>query len=314
MSAHSHPDHGHGHGDDRHHVHFDDPEAVDRAETEGEALVGLVDRAIAVLAGRADADRLSVTRILDVGCGPGVATVALARRFAGASVLAADGSPAMLERAAQRVARAGLGDRVTTRLVELPDGLDTLAGDDDGTTADVIWASLVLHHVGDEVDALRRLRARLVPGGLLALVEMADPVHLLLDDAALGRPGLSDRIDAGWATWFAAMRAQLPGAVASAPYPAMLAAAGFEVVHDEILTLVLDPPLDRAGRQFAARHLGNVRERLGDPADWADVAVLDRLADENAPDSLAHRDDVGLRVTRQLYVARRGTAPGPASR
>jgi SAM-dependent methyltransferase len=165
MSAHSHPGRGHGHpGDDRHHVHFDDPEAVDRAETEGEALGGLVDRAIAVLAERADADGLAVTRILDVGCGPGVATVALARRFAGATVLAADGSPAMLERAAQRIARAGLGDRVATRPLQLPDGLDTLAGDDDGTTAEVIWASLVLHHVGDEVDAPRPTPRRSGPG------------------------------------------------------------------------------------------------------------------------------------------------------
>jgi hypothetical protein len=109
------------------------------------------------------------------------------------------------------------------------------------------------------------------------------------------------------------MRAELPGSVASAPYPAMLAAAGFELVHDEVLTLVLDPPLDGPARAFAARHLGNVRERLGDPTDPADLAVLERLADEHGPDSLAHRDDVGLRVTRQLYLARARPAPGPAS-
>jgi SAM-dependent methyltransferase len=305
MNAPQHPDHHHGdHGDDRHHVHFDDPEAVARAEQEGEALAGLVDRAITVLAARADADGLSVTRILDVGCGPGGATLALARRFTGAAVLAVDGSAVMLARTAERAAEAGLDHRVTTRQVELPDGLDTLADADGAWSADVAWASLVLHHVGDEADALRRLRARLVPGGLLALVEMADPVRLVVDDAALGRPGLSDRLDAGWANWFAGMRAALPDAVPSAPYPAMLAAAGFEVVHDEVLTLALDPPLDEPGRAFAIRHLHNARERMSDPVDAADLAALDRLADETVPDSVAHRDDIGLRVTRHLFVAR----------
>jgi len=58
-------------------------------------------------------------RILDLGCGPGVASVALAE--AGHQVTAGDHSPAMLDAAAERARRAGVADRVTTLLLDAHD-------------------------------------------------------------------------------------------------------------------------------------------------------------------------------------------------
>ena len=59
----------------------------------------------------------------------------------------------------------------------------------------MIWASMSLHHVGDEVAALRVLHEMLEPSGLLAIAEMAGPMRVLPDDLDVARPGLAGRLD-----------------------------------------------------------------------------------------------------------------------
>ena len=142
MSEHRHPDHS-----THHDLDWGSPTTGARTELEGEVLAGLVERALAVLGDLCAAGSLKVSRILDLGCGPGVFTCLLAQRFGSATILAVDGSAEMLDRAAARARRLALEQRVQTRLVELPAGLDSLG------QADVVWASMVLHHVGDEVAA-----------------------------------------------------------------------------------------------------------------------------------------------------------------
>ena len=64
--------------------------------------------------------------------------------------------------------------------------------------ADVIWASMSLHHIGDEAAALRLLGELLAPQGLLAIAEIAERaehLRMLPEDLDVGRPGLMDRID-----------------------------------------------------------------------------------------------------------------------
>jgi ubiquinone/menaquinone biosynthesis C-methylase UbiE len=67
-------------------------------------------------------------RILEVGCGPGTALVELGRAVGPAGrVVGVDLSPAMVGRAAARVAQAGLADRVVVRVADAvrlpwPDG------------------------------------------------------------------------------------------------------------------------------------------------------------------------------------------------
>ena len=268
------------------------------AEREAEVLMAFLVEATSTLADIAAADGLEVQRIVDVGSGPGVATCMLAERFPTATVLAADGSKEMLANVEARAARLGVADRVTTRLVELPAGLDDVG------TADLVWASLVLHHVGDEPAALRGLRARLGPGGLLALVEFGDPLRFLPDGADGGRPGLWDRLDAARSAWLADMRAGLPDSVESGDYRTMIEAAGFEVLVDRVVAVHLDPPLDATARRVVFDNLTRTREHVADRADPADLQALDHLLDEDAPDGILRRPDAFLHASRHLFVAR----------
>lgn len=261
----------------QHHVHFESPEQVERAVVEGEAMLGLVDDVVASLPAPAPA------RILDLGCGPGVAACALAERFPAATVVAADGSAPMLERVAGRAARLGVAGRVTTHPVELPDGIDALPG-----PFDLVWLSMALHHVGDEVGALERLRPRLRPGGTLVVIERAAAGIRFLDDG--GRPGLWDRIDAASSDWFDRMRSELHDHTPSRPYGEVVAAAGYDVVTDGDRTLTLD-----AGGAFAELQLRGIAERLQDEADPDDLAALATLVNDPA--------GLGVVATRRVVIA-----------
>jgi SAM-dependent methyltransferase len=277
---------------------FDSPEAAAAIELEGEVLIGFVHGAASVLAALCDRFGLDVRRVLDLGSGPGVGTCALAERFGAATVIAADGSTAMLDRAAARAERLALAHRIEVRRAELATDLGTLG------RADLVWASMSLHHVGDELVALREVHGLLEPSGLVALVERHAPTRVVPDSVDLGRPGIWDRLDAAWAGWFTDMRADLPGSSESAEYPTMLAAAGFEVVADQVLSVAIDPPLDAAGRRFALKQVAQSRHKLEGRADPADLSALDALLDEHSPDGVMHREGVFIRATRRLYVGR----------
>lgn len=288
------------------HVHMDEAHWEEWAaftELQGEVLLAYVTDTAAWINDLRGPDAPPVRRVLDMGSGPGVGTCELARRFPGARVVAVDSSPAMLERTAQRAAEHDLGDRITTHLAELPDGLDQVE------RADVIWASMSLHHVGDEVAALRRLRHLLEPHGLLALAEWADPMRVLPDDVGLGRPGLHDRMATAFTGWFAEMREGLPGSVPSSDLPSMVAAAGLEVVGSRVASHSCDPPLGDDERQLALGHLRHARQQLGDRLDEEDRRTLDVLADAENPRSAAHRPDLFVASSRQIIIAR----PVPAS-
>lgn len=272
---------------------------ADTIELEGELLGGLVNRAVELLADLCEREGVRVRRLLDIGCGPGGGTWKLAESFPSASIVAVDGSATMLERLRARAEHLGLAPRVEARLLELPDGLSTLG------RADVAWASMVLHHISDEVGALHQLHRLLAPVGLLAVVERDRPLRVVLDDE-LGRPGLWPRLDQAWAAWFAGLRADLPGSVASTGYPAMLAAGGFEVLADEMLALELVAPLDARGRRFALQHLERAQAQLAPYADASDLEALGVLIDEQSDRCVLARDDVGLRAVRRLYVAKPG--------
>jgi SAM-dependent methyltransferase len=224
-----------------------------------------------------------------------VGTGCLAAAFGSASVVAADSSPAMLDRALARAERAGLSDRIEARRVELPAGLSALG------PAEVAWASLVVHHVGDEAAALRSIADVLVPGGVLALVELAGPVRVAPDDLEWRRPGAWARLEAAWAVWFDDMRGGLPGARPSTGYPDLLAAAGLELLVDEVLADTIGPPLDATARRFGAEQIAQTRTELADIADLGDLDALQSLVDDGVLDG----EHAVLQASRRLYIARR---------
>ena len=293
----THPAHDAGHH--QHHGMFDSPEAAASTELEGEVLIDFVKDAASAVAALCTESGVEVRRVLDLGSGPGVGTCALAERFSNATVNAVDGSTAMLDRAAARAARLGLGDRVEIRHVDLATELETLG------RADVVWASMSLHHVGDELAALRQVHGLLAPSGIVALIERDAPTRVLPDGVDLGRPGLWERLDESWGDWFTDMRADLPDSCESADYPTMLIEAGFDVVADRVLSVTIGAPLDEAGRRFARRQVTQSRDKLDGRVDPADLRALDALLDEHAPDGIMRRDDVRISATRRLYVGRR---------
>jgi hypothetical protein len=117
--------------------------------------------------------------------------------------------------------------------------------------------------------------------------------------------GMWGRIDTAWQSWFEDMRAGLPGSTPSAGYPAMLAAAGFELRTERPLTVTLDAPLDDAARRFARRQFEFTRAQLTTHAHHDDLDALGRLLDERPEGEGRLRDDLHVRATRLLYVAQR---------
>lgn len=289
--------HNHHHGP----VHLDEAdwqEFAAQTELEGEVLIGFVTGTAERVKALRPPDAPVVRRVLDIGSGPGVGTCELARLFPEARVVALDGSPAMLARAAQRAAQHGLGARVSTHLAELPAGLDGLA------PVDVIWASMSLHHVGDEVGLLKALHDLLDPQGVLAVAEIAEPMRVLPDNLDVGPPGLADRLAVAGAAWFASMRDGLTDAVPSRDLPTMLTDAGFEVLSSEIARESFDPPLSDVARQMVAGHLRRTRPQLDDLLDHGDLEAVDVLSDGDDPRGVLRRPDVFVAASRKIVIAR----------
>lgn len=236
-------------------------------------------------------------RIADVGSGPGVAACELARLFPAAHVIAFDSSPAMLQHASARIHRLGLGGVVSVVLGEIPSELDRL-GD-----IDLLWASMSLHHVGDEVAALRAFRPTLSPTGVVAIVEMADQIRMFPADLGIGRVGLADRLAQCGAEWFAQMRNALPSTIESQDLGVMVEAAGYTVVDDRVARVRIDVPLPEQARRFVVGTLTRTRSQLDAMLDAEDLAVLDVLLDPTNPLSVAQRDDVFVEASRRIIIA-----------
>ena len=178
----AHTDHAHAHAHSPTHTGLDEPDwstMVDRAEREGERFVDIARQAAAwgAAARGAGAGAPPVRRVLDIGSGPGVGTCELAVLFPEAAVVAVDASQAMLARATERAERHGLAARVTTYRAALPDGIEGPAAVAALGPADVVLASLSLHHVRDQPRALRALHALVDPHGVVAIVELDDREH-----------------------------------------------------------------------------------------------------------------------------------------
>jgi SAM-dependent methyltransferase len=246
---------------------------------DGEVNAPMVNEALAWLAGRVPKAEL----VVDVGSGPGVAACTLAQLLPDAQVLAVDGTPELLELAAERAARLGL-DRFGTRGVTLPDGLAELP------SADLIWASGVVHHLEDPAAAVRDLAGRLRPGGVLALREGGLPLRWL---PSYADRGLSARIDAINAE-LSAGHAHPMGAMEPArAWPELLRDAGLEPVSRTFL-LDLPAPLGESARTGLWRNLRMTREMIGEQLTAEDAALLDRLTDDHDPEGVLHRPDVFL--------------------
>ena len=110
-------------------------------------------------------------RLLDIGCGPGLQTLELAR-ISAASILAIDTHQPFLDALARRASREGLAERITTLKQSM------FALDFEPASFDVLWSEGAIYIIGFE-RGLREWRPLLKTGGYLAVTELswliADP-------------------------------------------------------------------------------------------------------------------------------------------
>ena len=104
-------------------------------------------------------------RVADIGCGAGFTSLGLARLLGKAGeILSVDLQPEMLDMVRKRADKAGLSDRIHTRVCE-PDNL-RLDGMFD--FANAFW---MVHEVPNTEKFMRQVRACLNPGGKLLIAE-----------------------------------------------------------------------------------------------------------------------------------------------
>jgi SAM-dependent methyltransferase len=101
-------------------------------------------------------------RVLEIGCGPGLALAAMCDRVTAGRIVGLDHSLLMLAQGAKRNARAIEAGRLQLHLGGL-DALAELSGN-----FDVVYSINVAMFWRDRLSALRLIRTALRPGGLLA--------------------------------------------------------------------------------------------------------------------------------------------------
>jgi demethylmenaquinone methyltransferase/2-methoxy-6-polyprenyl-1,4-benzoquinol methylase len=107
-------------------------------------------------------------RLLDVATGTADLAIAAGRDVRVGEVVGVDVSAGMLSHGAQKVARAGLGPRITLA----PGDARSLEG---RTDFDVVTISFGIRNVPDTTAGLAAMYRALAPGGVLLVLEFAEP-------------------------------------------------------------------------------------------------------------------------------------------
>jgi len=291
VTAHGTKPGGHGH-DYRHSNDFDWDAMADALEIDGTLVLPLVEAVSAGLQ-RAGIDTATVARVVDVGCGPGVVTCALAETFPAARITGIDSAAHLLDRLRHRTLDAGLQDRVDGLTGDLEHELPQLP------PADLVWASMVIHHVADPAATLRRLGDLLRPGGTLIMVEFGGHPRVLPADDPVVVDGTWARLEDGAR---ATLVERLGPDLIGRDWPRDLRLAGLTDVTDELVTFSHDAPLDELPRRWLERHIRRGIGMAGDALTPGDVETLETLA--NAVEQ-GRRTDAFVAADRRVLTARR---------
>jgi trans-aconitate 2-methyltransferase len=210
----------------------------------------LADRALA------DLDLARVGSLLDVGCGDGTITAAIADRLPGSRVVGIDPSPRMIQLAPRSAAiEFEIGDVLTM-------GFDA--------EFDAVVSFNALHWVADQAAALRRIHAALLPRGRAMLVFVSASTRPSLESVAMT---ISET--GKWARYF-------DGFVAPFVHPAVedwiikAVLAGFADVETEAEDLSWDFESSEAFAQWCKVGFGPWTDRLPD-ATATDAFIHDIL-------------------------------------
>ncbi|HET8795664.1 MAG TPA: class I SAM-dependent methyltransferase [Arthrobacter sp.] len=276
-------DHGHGHGHGHDHATSG---LADLLDLDAEVLGSYLDE-VTEWAGKYAPD--TARTVVDMGAGTGTGSLALARRFSEAEVIAIDKSESMLERIRTAADGQGLGDRVSAMQADVDAGWPALGA------VDLVWAASSLHEVADPGKVLQDIYTALQPGGLLVVVEMDSLPRFLPDDVGMGRAGLESRChevlaESGWN--------------AHPNWRSHLEQAGFEISAERSFTTEAGSA-SSGTRRYAHKYLQHIRTGVEGKLGADDLEVLDRLLADGTAESLLHRGDLNLRVTRTAWAARR---------
>lgn len=242
--------------------------------------------------------------VVDVGSGAGGAAAAFASALPSGLVTLVDSAPELLAEA-QRHAEESAGENVRVRGVRGDAATAELS--DSVEPADLVFASLMVHHLPDELDGLRRLSRLVRPGGRLVVVESGLWARTLPWDVGVGQPGLEDRLLAARQTWFRRMREEMPGSVRlPVGWSTALSQAGLDEVTS--WSYLVDRPAPATGPvlNVVLRRLRWLREAAWTECSAADVDALDQLLDEDGPNYAGGREDLYYLSADTVYV---GTKP-----
>jgi SAM-dependent methyltransferase len=216
------------------------------------------------------------SRGLDVGCGIGIQTVRLAAAAGTRGhVTAFDLSEEVLVRTAERVAAAGLGERVdlvTGDMAAMPFADDSF---------DWLWSSDCLGYpCGDPLPALREAVRVVRPGGRVAILAWTSQ-HLLPGHALL-----EARLNATCST-YAPYLEGAPGETQFLRAPAWFAAAGLTEAAGRTFVGEVRAPLDEPTRAALAALFAMLWDADGPGLATADAAELRRLCRPGSADFVA---------------------------
>ena len=204
-------------------------------------------------------DRLDLRgdeRVLDAGCGTGRVTEELLARVPNGTLIAVDGSQAMVDQTRER-----LGDRVEAFAVDLVELEVT-------KRFDAILSTATFHWIADHERLFARLAAALRPGGKL-VAQCGGAGNIANVQAAI------DAVDhPAFRDWVGPWNFATPEQTT-----ARLAAAGFDDIWSWLQPWPVDPPNPR--EYFETVILGTHLERL--PAEDHGAFVEDVLAQLDEP-------------------------------
>jgi demethylmenaquinone methyltransferase / 2-methoxy-6-polyprenyl-1,4-benzoquinol methylase len=177
-------------------------------------------------------------RVLDVATGTAAVAIELADAYR-CDVVGLDQSPEMLAAGRQRVAAAGLGDRI--RLVE--GTAERLPFDD--ASFEALTFTYLLRYVEEPGQTLAELARVVRPGGTLAALEFAVPQGLLWRGlwelyVRVGLPAVGRALGRGWGEVGAFLGSSIRGFYARYPLQRQLelwSAAGIDEVRGRRLSL-----------------------------------------------------------------------------
>jgi SAM-dependent methyltransferase len=245
--------------------------------------------------------------IVDIGSGSGGMSAAFAGALAahgGGRVVLSDAVDELLDAATAHVRDVAAGTLVAVEAVRADASSEHLA--DQLPSADLVWASRVVHHLPDQQKAIDGLARILAPGGWLALCEGGLATRCLPWDLGIGEPGLGNRLTSARDNWFVGMRAEMHG-VQSLPvgWNKALEAAGLTGVFSFSYVIDHPAPASSAVRLSVVDWMAWLFGVGEDQLSNTDRETVTRLLDPADPAYVGARDDVFILGASTVYLGQK---------